>query len=88
MIRHIKQTCKGHTLLHCSEVCNRSWHLSENPKLMWQPTRLIKRGGVWIYLWIPCIQKISCKTGEGGERVHLLAYMLFSCSSTVDVGSY
>ena len=26
-------------------VCNGSWHLPGNPKLVWHPTRLIKEGG-------------------------------------------
>ena len=26
-------------------VCNRSWHLLGNPKLVWHPARLIKEGG-------------------------------------------
>ena len=36
---------KGHTLLACSVVCNRSWYLPGNPKLVWHPARLIKEGG-------------------------------------------
>ena len=37
--------CKGHTLLACSMVCNRSWHLQGNPKLVWHSARLTKEGG-------------------------------------------
>ena len=36
---------KWHTLLACSMVCNRSWHLPENPRLVWHPARIIKEGG-------------------------------------------
>ena len=36
---------KGHTLLACSMVYNRSWHLPWNPQLVWHPARLIKEGG-------------------------------------------
>ena len=35
---------KGHTLLACSMVCDRSGHLPKNPKLMWHLARLIKEG--------------------------------------------
>ena len=39
------QPRKGHILLACSMVCNRSWYLPGNPKLVWNPARLIKEGG-------------------------------------------
>ena len=39
--------------LACSMVCNRSWHLKWNPKLVRHPAR----GDVWICLWISRISK-------------------------------
>ena len=38
-------SCKGHTLLACSMVCNRSSHLPGNLKQVWHPACLIKEGG-------------------------------------------
>ena len=37
---HVKTPQGAHLM-----VCNRSWHLPGNPKLMWHPARLIKEGG-------------------------------------------
>ena len=50
---------KGITLLACSMVCNRSWHLRGNP-ISWCDTlpALQKKGDVWICLWVPCVYKI------------------------------
>ena len=42
---NIAEPKMGHTLLACSVVCSRSWHLPGNPELVWHPARIIKEGG-------------------------------------------
>ena len=39
-----KATLQWDTLLVCSMVCDRSWHLPGNPRLAWHPARLVKEG--------------------------------------------
>ena len=56
LILHIHTQTHTHTYMHAYihtsplqgahlMVCNRSWHLPGNPKLVWHPVRLIKEGG-------------------------------------------
>ena len=44
-IVHVTVLHKYHTLLACSMVCNRRWHLPWNPWVVWHPAWLITEGG-------------------------------------------
>ena len=50
-------TPPGAQLLACSMVCNRSWHLPGNPKLVWYPARGTLS---WLSQW--------CAIGAGASR--------------------
>ena len=72
-------------------VCNRSWHLPGNPKLVWHPARLIKEGGCvdlsvdTLHLKDPLVLFGSEGSALSLPLFHLShrIIMLCHCSSTV-----
>ena len=77
-------------------VCNRSWHLPRNPKLVWHPARLIKTGGCMdLSMDTLHLKYLLVLFGSEGPALTLplfllspIMIMLCHCSSTMTTDNF